>query len=78
MIFQIEYTDTFGGEANYSWVRRKTLEAANDISTPELKRLAKGAMGLSGTRGVWSEYGDTMEFKPRGMCTVMFVTFRED
>lgn len=78
MRFQIEYTDTFGGEANYSWVRRETLEVADNISTRELKRLAKGAIGLSGTRGLWSDYGDTMEFKPRGMCAVMFVTVRED
>lgn len=29
-IYQIEYTDTFGGEANYSWVKRAT------IAMPEL------------------------------------------
>lgn len=78
MRFQIEYTDTFCGEANYSWVKRETLEVADNISAQELKRKAKAAMGLSGARGLWSDYGDTMEFKPRGMCTVMFVTFRED
>ena len=27
---QVEYTDTFGGEANYSWVRRAT------VTMPEL------------------------------------------
>ena len=30
MTFDIEYTDTFGGEANYSWVRRAV------VSMPEL------------------------------------------
>jgi hypothetical protein len=25
MIYQVEYTDTFGGEANYSWVRREVI-----------------------------------------------------
>lgn len=29
-IYQIEYTDTFGGEANYSWVRRAL------VTMPEL------------------------------------------
>lgn len=28
--FNVEYTDTFGGEANYSWVRRAT------VTMPEL------------------------------------------
>ncbi len=28
--YRIEYTDTFGGQANYSWVKRKT------VSMPEL------------------------------------------
>ena len=25
MQYQVEYTDTFGGEANYSWARRATV-----------------------------------------------------
>lgn len=78
MRFQIEYTDTFCGEANYSWVKRETLDVADNIRAQELKRKAKDAMGLSGTRGLWSDYGDTIAFKPRGMCTIMFVTVRED
>lgn len=28
--YEVEYTDTFGGEANYSWVRRAT------VTVPEL------------------------------------------
>lgn len=30
MLFDVEYTDTFGGEANYAWVRRAT------VNVPEL------------------------------------------
>jgi len=26
-MYIVEMTDTFGGEANYSWVRRETIEA---------------------------------------------------
>jgi len=29
MKFDVEYTDTFGGEANYSWVRRTVIEVAD-------------------------------------------------
>lgn len=27
MAYKVELTDTFGGEANYSWVRRATIES---------------------------------------------------
>jgi hypothetical protein len=27
MKYAVEYTDTFAGEANYSWVRRAIIEA---------------------------------------------------
>ena len=82
--YQLEYTDTFAGEANYSWVTRRGLT----VSEPQgegakarkeydrrVKREAKAAVSLTGIRGQWSEYGDTMEFRPSGMCRVLFVTF---
>lgn len=71
----VEYTDTFGGEANYSWVKRQSLlmESGDTIAT--LKRAAKKVMGLTGHRGRWSRHGgsDTLEFRPYGLCTVLFV-----
>lgn len=92
--YDVEYTDTFGGEANYSWVRRASVTVpelthygydggqgyakANRIANRELMKAAKAAMGLTGVRGVTHDYGDTLEFRPYRSCTVMFVTFRED
>jgi hypothetical protein len=94
--YQIEYTDTFGGDANYSWVRRATVTVpelthygytgstdgsygrANRIANRELMKLAKARMGLTNVRGRTTVYGDTLEFRPYGMCTVMFVTFVDD
>jgi hypothetical protein len=52
MKFRAELTDTFGGEANYSWVRRVEIEAPADISDLALVRRAKAALGLSGVRCV--------------------------
>jgi hypothetical protein len=52
--FSFEMTDLFGGEANYSWVRRWKLKAANYGAA--LKRFSR----LSGYRG-WrtvSAHGD--------------------
>jgi hypothetical protein len=32
MLWNVELTDTFGGEANYSWVRRDQLELPADAT----------------------------------------------
>lgn len=40
MLYQIELTDTFGGEANYCWVRRATFEAPADAPTALIVRRA--------------------------------------
>lgn len=87
----VEYTDTFGGEVNYAWVRRASVAMpdlthygytgstdgsyarANKVYQRELMRRAKAAVGLTGVRGTRSDYGDTIEFRPYGSCTVLFV-----
>ena len=76
--FNVEYTDTFGGEANYCWVQRETIETPYDPTTSLVMRRAKASVGLNGVRGVVTNYGDTIEFRPYGMATVMFVTWAED
>lgn len=70
---RFEYTDTFGGEANYSWVKRLDVDLPADISDIALMRKAKAWAGLSGVRGKSASYGDCMEFRPFGCCTVLFI-----
>lgn len=86
---EIEYTDTFGGEANYSWVKRAVVimpelthygydggtnySKANKVYQRELMKRAKAAVGLTGVRGVRSDHGDLVEFRPYGSCTVLFI-----
>lgn len=88
---QVEYTDTFGGESNYSWVRRATVimpelthygydggtnyAKANRVYNRELMKRAKAEIGLTGVRGVTTSYGDMLEFRPYRMATVLFITF---
>ena len=72
----VEYTDTFGGEANYCWVDRKHLELPDGLSDIAIMRRAKASVGLSGVRGRSYNNGDTWEFRPYGSCTVMFATVR--
>ena len=94
MKFDVEYTDTFNGEANYCWVDRATVTMPElthygyDGSTNyakakarmerHLMRKAKAAMGLSGVRGRREDWGDTLAFYPYGSATVMLVSFCDE
>lgn len=88
----VEYTDTFGGEANYGWCNRAIVvmpdlnhygypgvnyAKANKAFERELMRRAKALLGLTGVKGQRVSYGDTIEFRPHGSCTVMFITHKE-
>ena len=73
-MYEVEYTDTFGGNANYSWVHRATVA---DGSRLAVMRRAKAAVGLSGVRGRTSDFGDMIEFRPYGVAAVMFVTWSD-
>jgi hypothetical protein len=74
MKFDVEYTDTFGGETNYAWCERAVIEAPDNASDRTIQKRARKAMGLVGVRGEWDNYGDMLKFKPYRCCTVMFVT----
>lgn len=92
--YDIEYTDTFAGEANYCWVKRASVSMpelthygydgatnyvrANRTYQRELMRKAKAAIGLTGARGTVQNYGDMIEFRPYRSCTVMFITYRDN
>lgn len=89
----VEYTDTFAGEANYSWVKRATVTMpelthygydggtnyakANKTYERELMKRAKAEMGLTGVKGKTYHHGDMSEFRPYGSCTVLFITHVE-
>lgn len=85
-----EYTDTFAGEANYSWVKRGTITmpelthygydgSNNYVKTSktferELMKAVKSEVGLTGRAGIKSSYGDVIEFRPYRSNTVLFIT----
>lgn len=75
MQIDIEYTDTFSGEANYSWVKRQTVEMPENATNRMILRRAKKEMQLSGMQGVTSVSSDCISFKPYGSNTILFVTF---
>ncbi|MFY8062076.1 MAG: hypothetical protein ACOVN2_00060 [Usitatibacteraceae bacterium] len=90
----VEYTDTFAGVANYSWVRRAQVTMpelthygydggtnygkANKVYRRELVKRAKAALGLTGVRGRGFWHGEEYEFRPFGSCTVMFITYSDE
>lgn len=91
--YQIEITDTFAGEANYSWVKRDTVTMpeltyygydgsqgyakANKTFTRELVKKVKALAGWTGARCNVTHYGDTIEIRPRNACMVAFVTYSD-
>ena len=78
MTVHIEKTDTFGGEANYSWVERHSVTMPDSASDLAIIRKAKELCGYSGLRGRVYNYGDMIEFRPYRLCQVMFVTFETE
>jgi hypothetical protein len=87
-LYRWEFTDTFGGEANYCWVRRGIIRCEHrrsdgDQYSPEAwrkrrARVAKAARreaGLTGERSSRSDYGDMIRYDQG--CTVLFVELGE-
>lgn len=73
MFYNLELTDTFGGQANYSWCNRETIELPDTASDRQIIMAAKAALGLTGTRCKRSDYGECIELKPVGACAVAFI-----
>jgi hypothetical protein len=68
-----EYTDTFGGEANYSWVKRGEVFLLPNASDLARVRAVKKALGLEGVPCKREEYGEQIVLRSVGSCTVVFI-----
>lgn len=76
MSYNIEVTDTFGGEANYCWVKRGKIEG-----TPSRRKMIAEVKKLAGWDG-WcrvklEHLGDCTVVRPvntSGVCQIAFVT----
>ena len=73
MILKIERTDTFGGEANYSWVQRSELQIPDGLSDLAIVRRAKKEIGYNNYRCNRSEMGETIVLDPVGECVRIFI-----
>lgn len=72
--YNVEVTDTFSGEANYSWVHRFEIEVDQKCSPV---RAAKKVAGWNGIRCAVENYGDMIALRPAGMCQIMFINFAD-
>jgi len=72
-----ELTDTFGGEANYSRVRRIELNVPELLSEKAIVRRVKKELGLSGLRAKRRDnFGDSLAlWGLNGDCVVLFINF---
>lgn len=73
MRYDIEMTDTFGGEANYCWVRRATIEAPATATSQMLVRRAKRALGITGRHKI-CDFGDLIRLDLIGACICIFIS----
>ena len=76
--YQVEVTDTFGGEANYSWVRRYVIEGSTGFGTKAERKLvrdAKKVAGWTGLRCDTQSHGDQITLRPRQACWIMFISY---
>lgn len=76
MKVNIEVTDTFGHEANYSWVKRHVIDVIDCISNYSLVRRVKREIGWSGLRCITIDNSDIIELRPYGVNQVCFITFQ--
>ena len=74
--WDIEVTDTFGGEANYDWVYRYAISMPGGISDLALVRRIKSVTGYSGIRGCATVMGDFVEIRFPARCVVIFANVR--
>lgn len=70
LIFNVEVTDTFGEEANYTWVRRFKVKASSDRGAI---RIVQREMNLGSVSKVW-DCGDHSRFDVKGAAICAFVT----
>ena len=72
--YLVEMTDTYSGQANYSWLQTASIEAEADASSAKLIRRAKKALGVRTCAHRVSDYGDLIRLDLRNACVVIFIS----
>jgi len=75
--FTVEHTDTFGGEANYSWVNHHTISSKTGKQA-DIVRQAKSVCGLTDVRHRTELEGEIIKITFSKINQVLFVSFNEE
>lgn len=79
VVWHVQVTDTFGGQANYSWKLDETMEYREGESDYSVVRRAKKLMGYNGVRSRTDRVsGDEFRLWFNGIAHVMFVYVEHD
>ena len=70
--FFVEMTDTYGGSANYCWVRRYLVKATTMRGA--IRIVAKHT-GYSGRLKKVADYGDMTRHDAKGACICFFTSY---
>lgn len=76
LIAHIQFTDTFGGEPNYGWVRNAEVRVQWPYNNSVVVRRCKKALGLK-ARHKTEDAGCDLTLRFPGSNTIAFITFRE-
>jgi hypothetical protein len=76
--WEVETTDTFGGQANYCWVNRSLVctPADTDKYKHRVIRMLRSAAGLTNTRARFCDHGDTIRWDWQNAAIVTFAVPR--
>lgn len=79
VLIDLELTDTFGGQANYSWVRRETIAVPKLASNKTRMAIYKAWAGWTGHPCKVDQQGlfGDVTIRPQGLCQVLFATYNE-
>jgi len=69
--YQVEMTDTFGGQANYSWVKREEFECEDEKN---VVKEAKKSLDIVGLKCYKEVSGEMITLRPSGLNQIIFIT----
>ena len=74
-VYFVEMTDTFGGDANYSWVKRLHVRASSVVGAIRKARTHWGCTDR--ITKAWGD-GETRRYNVQGACVCLFVSHLEE
>lgn len=75
MVVNVVHTDTFGGDANGSWMKRYSFLCSSKVTTRSLVLKAKKLSGLTNHKSSTHDYGSEMTIKPAGLNQILILSF---